>query len=248
MSNLLDLRERIINFLETSKRLAETFLSRFAEQDGGYLQPLIEAITQSIHKIQQCNEDDLYCLTECAQEIVKIEEHLRKDNHIGARYSVIASQVKNTITAIEALQAVETTSTEEAANSELNPDQQYIYLHLFNTLGGKLVSWQQMLNPKSMIDHSVNRPIYNEAAHVEELIRAKSDNDLHAYLKIIVDREAILMSAQQSVLKDNLGHPLLRLKHGAIKMENIVSFHHKGKIYQLQNSKLVLIANEENSN
>src|SRR3990167_9684781 len=102
-----------------------------------------------------------------------------------------------------------------------------VYVYLFNAHGLNFSSWQKMLSPSVFYEYSVNRPIYGEKAHVEAVIRNKTNKAQHGYLTIAVKKE--LISSESS--KDALGNPLIKVKEGGLKIERLICFFHHNHEY-----------------
>jgi intracellular multiplication protein IcmQ len=110
-----------------------------------------------------------------------------------------------------------------------------VYIAIYQTDGEFLEKW---VNPiKTLTGHSVSRPVYQAEEHVSELIRAKrSRND--AYIAVWVKPTDIMN--RQNVVKDRLGHPVLTLKDGSVKLENIVEFIHDNRRFMFKENELVV--------
>lgn len=203
-----------------------------------YLEECVKKLERSIAELNDLEEHDSEAeqqkMADVLQELLRFEMELREKCEIGARFNVIHSQLQSLITTYT--KELGSKITKEPAQSstqskETPSDEEIVYVHLFNTQGARLSSWIQLLSSAALMDVSVNRPIYAKKEHVEELLRSKSDIDLHAYLKVRIKKDDILMPISESVLKDSVGNLLLRLKYGALRQDNILEFHHKGKVY-----------------
>lgn len=110
-----------------------------------------------------------------------------------------------------------------------------VYVVIYQTDGEFLEKW---VNPiKALTGHSVSRPVYQSEEHVAELIRAKrSRND--AYIAVWVKPTDVMN--RQNIVKDKLGHPVLTLKDGSVKLENIIEFVHDNRRFMFQENELVV--------
>ena len=140
----------------------------------------------------------------------------------------------------ERVGALQEKLTEEAKLKEkgtvLKDTQIPVYLSLYQSLGGQLSQWETLLY--SLSRHVQGRPIYAERAAVEQLIRSKPNSIPEAYVVVAVEKEDILHEKMERT--DRLGLPVLTLKEGAIRTENILEFVHMGKHYQWQQKEMSL--------
>lgn len=162
---------------------------------------------------------------------------LREKHAIGARFGVIGSQLNSLLDGAKMQLSVklDSAATKKQTIVELSPadDETVVYVYLFNARGRVLSTWSKLLNNRALHEHSVNRPIYTDVAHIEELIRSKTDACNHGFFKIIVKNEHIIADVANTTFFDSLGHPLLRLRQGGLKVERILSINLSGKHYRL---------------
>lgn len=111
-----------------------------------------------------------------------------------------------------------------------------VYILLYQTEGSKLANWQYAI--KSLVGHNVSRPTYHEEGQVQELIRSKKDTERYGYAIVSVPEDGIYNLKQAS--KDILGHEMLMLKEGVIKLNNIQGFVHANKKrYRFSDGELI---------
>jgi len=111
-----------------------------------------------------------------------------------------------------------------------------IYVSLYQVAGNNLQNWQYTL--RLLSEHSVNRPTYRDEQSVRALIASKTDIDRHGYAIVYIKEDDIYGFEEQP--RDSLGHEMLVLKEGVVKLENIVGFvHANGKRYILADNVLV---------
>jgi Dot/Icm secretion system protein IcmQ len=114
------------------------------------------------------------------------------------------------------------------------------FISVYQSEGNSLKQW--LVTLKSLIKHSVTRPVYRREQDVREIIRNKPDPTRLGYAVIIVNEKDILPLAKAPT--DKIGHELIMLKENAIKVENIIEFVHANeKKYTIKNN--VLIPKEE---
>ena len=175
------------------------------------------------------------------ESFVNKEKELRKQFGIGDRYKAISSRLEALQKYVhEAVSLPQEDVTSERASPALSEGQQYVFVHLFNNKGKVLSRWEVMLSPRQLAECSVNRPIYAEQKQVEAYIRSRPNDDEHAFLMLKIEKSDVLQSDEATDNYDPLGHPLLKLKEGALKEHGLIYFFHKGGCYILSRGHLVL--------
>jgi hypothetical protein len=215
--------------------------------ENEYLKALAGKLAQSIAQLNDDEEADSdeqkREVLNLLQDIMNYENLEREKCGIGARFNVIHSQLQNLCNtyAKESTETFPEIREEILIKERVQADEEVVYVYLFNAQGRNLNSWSPLLTPRALMDLSANRPVYAKREHVEELLRSKADPEQHAYISAIVKKADIVMSYENSVLKDNIGNLLIRIKYGALHQENILGFHFKNKEYQLsKNAGLIL--------
>ncbi len=172
-------------------------------------------------------------LEQVISKALEAEVQKREAYGIGARFSVIATQLRSLKHWYsDSCSVVEEVGLAHEEEQQLAEDELFIYIYLFNANGTKAIYWKPLLSARALIDHSINRPIYAREAYVSELIRSKNTPEQHAYVKAVINKADVLMSESESILQDKLGNPIVRIKHGALKAQSVVEFVHRGKCYQ----------------
>ncbi len=175
------------------------------------------------------------------ETLVNEEKALRKKLGIGDRYKAISSRLEALLQYVhQAVSLPKQAAETERAPPILSESEQYVFVHLFNAKGKILTRWENMLSPRNLTEYSVNRPIYAEQNQVEAYIRSRPNDDEHAFLMMKIEQSAILHGEESTSNCDLLGHPLLKLKEGALKEIGLVYFFHKGSCYILSRGHLVL--------
>lgn len=162
-------------------------------------------------------------------EAVNQDSKLRADLKIGDKFKFI----RDRLLALQqhVAETMQTIKVETEENKDaLAEDEQLVYVYLFNAHGIDLQSWVKMVHPSVYYEHSVNRPIYSEKSHIEAVIRNKTNRIQHGYLTIVIKKNFILKKGDEAA-KDNLGHPLLKIKEGSLKPERLISLTHNGHTY-----------------
>lgn len=203
-----------------------------------YLTELGQAVGRCAERVQNVVGSELESDEQVAtilQEAIDHEKKLRDECDIGVRFNIIRSQlqglhqrVENSIHEGEA-----PVEKPKSASPELADDETLVYVYLFNAQGDTFATWKKFLTPRVLIEHSVNRPIYQELDQVEAVLRSRSMPARNAYIAVSVKKADILQSRQGSTFKDQFGFPLLRLRQGSLEVGNIKAFVHQGKSYQL---------------
>jgi len=166
------------------------------------------------------------------EALVNEEKALRKELGVGDRYKAISSQLESLMQFVtDAVSLPQQEVVAERASPALSESQRYVFVHLFNAKGKSLSRWEVILSPRQLAEYSVNRPIYAEQKQVEAYIRSRPNDDEHAFLMMKIEQSDVLQGDGSTHNYDSLGHPLLRLKEGALKEQGLVYFFHKGGCY-----------------
>ena len=111
-----------------------------------------------------------------------------------------------------------------------------VFISLYQFDGENLQNWLNTL--KTLTSYNVTRPTYRNEWHVRELINSKADSRRHAYVEVLINESDLINIDPLPV--DTLGHELLVLKEGAVKIPNIVGFiHYNKKRYTFNGEKLI---------
>lgn len=176
-------------------------------------------------------------LLDLVKEVVAKDKTLRDQFKIGEKFRFIRDRLALLLTKVEE-SLIE--SQQEEANEKVDKiadDEIMVYVHLFNAQGLVLDSWQKLLLPSVFYEYSVNRPIYAEKSHIESFIRSKANKVQHGYLTVIIKKSAIMPSESN---KDAIGNPLIKVKEGALSINQLCSFTHNHHDYTLNsNGQLV---------
>lgn len=183
--------------------------------------------------------EEIQDLLKDVEELIAKEKEYREKNKIGDRFQAIPRQLQEIKQYIEE-NSQELNSNDEAVSQEGVYDQQktVVYIYLYNAHGKQISRWSNMLSPHQLQEYSVNRPVYQNKADVEAMIKTKSNIEEHAYLTVEVSKAAI--EAYNPPRKDALGHELLRLKDRSLSINNLKSLTHKHHAYQWLGGKLQL--------
>ncbi len=213
--------------------------------EKAYLQDLTKQLNETIaklHDLEQAEPVDNET-HQIIQEAVNIEHQLRQNHDIGVRFNILKTQLESLSNKVDnEISAKEHKPKINAKNAnELAEDETLIYVCLFNAQGQALRSWQNLLLPKALYDHSVNRPIYANQSEIEEMLHNKTNKNQNAYFSIAVKKADIMADENTTTLHDPNGFPLLRLKQGALKNGKIKLFIHNGIAYRIDKKTCALI-------
>jgi len=100
-----------------------------------------------------------------------------------------------------------------------------VYISLYQVVGNNLQNWQYAL--RLLSEHNTSRPTYRNEQFVRELIDSKPDSERQGYAIVHIKEDDIYTFEEQP--RDSLGHEMLVLKEGVIKLGNIVGFVHANK-------------------
>jgi hypothetical protein len=178
------------------------------------------------------NKDPKQTLLELVRDAIRRDDALREKYQIGDKFRFVRDRLHALLNQLE--QQVELLKpVEKQSKSTISKDDVLVYVYLFNVQGLVLKSWQNMLTPRLFYEYSVNRPIYLERAHVESLIRSKSNKAQHAFIAIAVKPQDILQGDESSWLKDIQGNRVIKVKEGAFHFSKCAFFSHNGMDYTL---------------
>ncbi|OGT69314.1 MAG: hypothetical protein A3H43_05590 [Gammaproteobacteria bacterium RIFCSPLOWO2_02_FULL_42_9] len=175
-------------------------------------------------------------ISRIVQEAVDVEDVLRKQYKVGVRFNIIRHQLANLKESIARVLHPDNNAmpvVEQRFAGQVADDERLVYVYLFNTQGGVLKTWQNLLSKRSLIEHSFNRPIYESKEQIDAAMSLRSMSAQHAYITIIVKKDDISRTYNGNELKDVQGLPIVRLRQGALKMGNIINFTHMGKEYRI---------------
>lgn len=179
-------------------------------------------------------------LLQLVKSVIQQDNELRLTLQIGDKFRFIRDRLTALLSNLEKNLLITAAEKMKEKTRELNENEIPVFVYLFNAHGATSSTWQKLLKPELFYEYSVNRPIYLDKGAVEAFIRSKANKAQHAYLTIIVRREALI---QLPTLKDLFGSSIVKVKEGALNIENLISFTHLGKEYIL-NERLELIKKE----
>ncbi len=165
-----------------------------------------------------------------AKEVV-----LREQGQLGERFRFVREQLQMTLEAMLALTSTAVVNSAAVDAAEELVGKRRIYIYLFNAQGLDLRSWHRMLTAQALYEHSVNRPAYAEKAHIEALLRKKSNLHQHAYLTaaVLPENVQIMTTDVSGVSDDALIHGTARVKEGSLRAEWLVAFTHNNIEYSV---------------
>lgn len=179
-------------------------------------------------------------LYEHVKALVEEEKALRQEFTVGAQYCAIPSRLNALLSCVkQATISAEEHTILQRVEPILTDSQQYVYVYLYNAKGKILSRWEAMLSPRNLFEYSVNRPVYQAKNQVETYIRSRTNRDEHAFLMIKIEKTDILGPSDENLRQDSLGQPLLKLKEGALREEELIYFFHHDRCYIFLQGHLV---------
>jgi hypothetical protein len=209
-----------------------------------YLEELQSKIDECVQKIQSLPEKNGMdeSLNQLLEDILKTEQVLRETNIIGTQFQVIKKQLESLLAQFkgEELTPKEKTFDVQPTTGMPTAEEMLVYVLVFNAQGQNFQTWQRVLAPDALIEHSINRPIYADKNEALQSIGTKSHQERHACLEILVKKQDILSPLSEKGLmpKDSQGFTLLKLKQGALKQANIRRFLFEGKSYLVRGNEI----------
>lgn len=164
------------------------------------------------------------------------DEQLRQKYQIGEKFRFIRERLQSLLTEIQQQPVTKKTQKKHSEGVSVEEDELLLYVYLYNAQGNSFRTWQNIVTSKAFLDYSVNRPIYQERIHIEAFIRSKTVLAHHGYLTFAVKKERVLSNNS----KDAMGHSLVKVKEGSLKIEKLLSFTHNEQTYILsENGELI---------
>lgn len=175
-------------------------------------------------------KEQQFKLVQIVRDAIQKDEALREQYQISNKFRFVRDRLQALLHRLEK-NLPTLVAEEKQTRQEITADEIIVYIYLYNAKGNVLRHWQSMLTPKVFYEYSVNRPIYAEKSHVEALLRSKPDKMQHAYLTVAIKKSDII--ATENVIKDTMGHPLVKIKEGKLHFEKLISFTHHEQNYGL---------------
>lgn len=170
-------------------------------------------------------------LIQLIRETIQHDHELRIKYDVAEKFRFVRDRLQGLLTHLEEEARVLKTR-EPLEKAEDVSDKTVAYVYLYNAQGALLRSWLTLLTPRVFYEYSINRPIYHERSFIESLIRTKSNKQQHAYLAVKINQHDII-SLVESAPKDTLGNPLVKIREGSLRFENLVTFTHNDQDYVL---------------
>jgi hypothetical protein len=181
-----------------------------------YLLSVAEALTSAA---SECGKLDLLQITKNA---VQHDMVLREQYQIASKFRFIQDRLAALLTGMEEAAAIIVREKESKEPGVKTEDEVLVCVYLYNAQGMILQTWQKMLSPAVFYEYSVNRPIYSDKEHIDVVIRNKPNKMQHAYLSVYIKKRDIISGENT----DSYGHPLLKIREGALRFDRLISFTH----------------------
>lgn len=186
-------------------------------------------MVDAVHKEQEQK------MLELLREAVKHDEALREQYQLGNKFRFVRDNLQALLKHVESHVVVVSDKTaDEELVKQVGADETVVYVYLYNAQGMNVRTWQKMLIPKVFAEYSVNRPIYAEKAHIESMIKAKSNIAQHAFLKIAVKNSDIIKVDGEN--KDPAGFPLVKIRERSLHFQKLLSFTHANQEYSVSDN------------
>lgn len=200
-----------------------------------YLQEIKQQMDACLKNLSDLDQDEPVDQEtyDIIKKTVDQEDILRKKYEIGARFNVIRTQLASLLTEVEEHVRINLPKTPVPTETIVDTTTTLIYVSLFNFQGDKLNTWGKLLNAQALFDHSVNRPIYSSQEDIDTMLRSKANKNQQAYIEVRIKKDDILTTDSVNAFTDPFGYPLLRIKQGALKVENIQAFFYMSKKYRV---------------
>ena len=117
------------------------------------------------------------------------------------------------------------------------PDQVKLYILLFQNNGYDIKQWEMQL--RSIDTYLQGRPVYEQEADVEKVVRQKKSQGNDGYIVVVAPRLAVHSDPFAMPRTDRYGNTLLTLKPGKIGVQHIIEFVHQDQRYRFVDGKLL---------
>lgn len=177
----------------------------------------------------QDEKDKKIKLIKIIRQAIENDNNLRDKYQMGEKFRFVRDRLHSLLERLEKQAQME--KEEKKVVKGLAEGEMLVYVYLYNAQGTLLKNWQSMVTASVFYEYSVNRPIYADKAHVENLIKTKSNKAHHGYLTVIITRSNITQPISDISPKDINGNPLLKIKEGTLQFEKLVAFTHNHADY-----------------
>lgn len=127
---------------------------------------------------------------------------------------------------------------QQQSKEQLNEDETYIYIFLFQATGRNMSKWEDMI--RTIPKYLLSRPVYAEEKAVRDRIKDRGDRKEEGYVKAKVKKDHIVSSYAGRAEEDHLGNELVTIRESSISLDSIVEFvHANSKRYKFVDGKLV---------
>lgn len=214
----IELKEQLLETVKSQKvnfvKVATEFYAKPKRSDQHYIE-FCQTIIATIDEVLQAGDwNDSFFLKNTVKPLRELREK-----------------------AILVLSQIDTTALpDEIQERTLSEDSLLAYVSMFLSDGLNMAKWEMQL--RSLERYLIGRPVYQNEADVKTMIRGKVNPDCEAYAIVAVSKKDVQDFLHQAQRKDRNEKPLMSLKQGAIKSDNIIEFVHRGKHYYFVNNRL----------
>ncbi len=186
---------------------------------------------------QQDEDKEVYeKLKVLLEEALERDKVLREKFKAGDKFDIVPKKLQNILAEVEEnLKKIAGLALSSKARRPdvLAADETVVYVYLFNGSGKDLSSWLSMFTKDALFGYSVNRPIYGEREHIEKLLESRMPLENNAALAMRVKKTDVVQQEEAAFAHDPLEQPLIRVREGVFKVENIQYFQHTRQQYRV---------------
>lgn len=176
-------------------------------------------------------------LSTILKETVEKDQQLRKKYQVEQKFCFISQRLEELLVDLNQKVAMVENSNNHNNVFLLHDDELLVYVHLYNAQEGSIDVWKPFFTPQSLIEYSVNRPIYRECREVKKFINSKANVAQHGYLVVAIKKDDILDNVgENGPMQDSVGQPILKIKSGSLDYAKVHSFVHNEQEYLLTKS------------
>ncbi len=215
-----EIKHQLLDLVTSEKnefsKIADTFYNKEHHNDADYIE-FCQAVIKAIDTILDGGDwNDSLFLRNTVKPLQKMREQAQQ----------LLEQANNRHT------------SEQVTAPTLEAGKVAVFISLFQNDGHNLRKWEMQL--RSIKGYLLGRPVYQNEADVQKVIRAKLAPVNEAYITVALDQGAIRNPAHQLPRVDRYGNQLLTLAEGAVTPDKILEFVHAGKRYCFSEGQLVL--------
>ncbi len=172
------------------------------------------------------------------REAIARDDALREQYQVGEKFRFIRERLHGLLERLEKLALVEELAEKKRVTEMASDECQSLCTSIMRmALPSKLA---KHVKPKVFYEYSVNRPIYSQQLHIEELLRGKANKLQHGYLVFFVKKTDILSPVTETSPQRCARNPMIKIREGSLRTDKFVVFVHNLHEYILDAEGLLI--------